>query len=219
MYEKINIAKELKQIPQDKLVRFLSSQLKKNEPLLKEFIKKFDISIQHKFIQDYIVEAQKEMKKARKSIGNKEYMYNITFFNKMYLHPKISYLKTLIKQEEYLESLKIIIALINTMCIIIGQNGRNEELGGNTTADKYKNKLEELEKQLIFCYQNIKEEESPLLDRRTMFTLFQENYSNLLNSPIFNFIYIRKHAKLEWFYTELKEDDRVYFDKYITFNK
>lgn len=219
MYEKINFAKELKKIPQDQLIRFLGSELKKNETLQKEFIKKFDISIQQKFIQDYVKEAFKEMRKTRKSIGNKEYIYQITIFNKNYLHPKISFVKTLIKKQEYLESIKIITALIHSMNTIIAQNGRNEELGGNTTADKYLNKLQELETLIIECYLKLPEEELHFFDRKTFFTLFQENYNILLKSPIFNFIFIRKHAKLEWLYSNLKEEDLVYFKKYITFNK
>lgn len=219
MYEKVNIAKELKQIPQDKLIKFLSSQLKKNEPLLKEFIKKFEIQVQQKFIQDYIEETQREAKKTRKSIGNKQFIYNITIFNKQYLHPKISFLKTLIKQEEYLESAKIISALLHIMSHIIAQNGKFEELGGKTTADKYENKLGELQTLLQECYLNIKEEEQYLFDRKTFFTLFDENYKELLSSPIFNFISIRTFAKLKWLEEILKEEDKIYFKKYITFNK
>ena len=219
MYEKVNITKELKQIPQDKLVRFLSSQLKKNEPLLKEFIKKFEIQVQQKFIQDYIEETQREAKKTRKSVGNKQFIYNITIFNKQYLRPKISFVKTLIKQEENLESAKIISALLHIMSHIIAQNGKFEELGGKTTADKYEKKLEELQILLLECYLNIKEEEQYLFDRKTFFTLFNENYKELLSSPIFNFIFIRTFAKLKWLEEILKEEDKMYFEKYITFNK
>ncbi|MFT4244043.1 MAG: hypothetical protein ACMXYB_01150, partial [Candidatus Woesearchaeota archaeon] len=137
MYKKVNITKELKQIPQDKLVRFLSSQLKKNEPLLKEFIKKFEIRVQQKFIQDYVHEAKREAKRTKRSIGKGDFIYYVTLFNKQYFHPKISFVKTLIKQEEYLESIKIITALLHIVSHIIAQNGKFEELGGKTTADKY----------------------------------------------------------------------------------
>lgn len=217
MYEKVNFRKELKQIPQTKLVAFLASELKKNESLQKAFIEKFDITIQQKFIQDYIKECESEIRKYRRSIGHGEYVYLVSECNKHFIHPKISFLKTMIKKEQYLEGLKLCLALIQSICTISARNGRVEELGYKTTADRYENKLHDLEKLLITAYKNISVDEYHLFDRKTFFTILGENYSILLRSPIFNFIFIREHAKLEWLINQLQEEDVTYFEKFTNF--
>ncbi|MFP4402178.1 MAG: hypothetical protein ACLFPL_03005 [Candidatus Nanoarchaeia archaeon] len=217
MYERINFKDELKSIPHKDLIQFLSLHLKKNEQLQKEFIKKFNISVQQKFIQEYVDEALAQAQKNRRSIGRGEFIYYVTQFNKLYLHPKISYLKTLIKQKQYLESLKIAIALHHCISHIVAQNGFFEDLGSLTTAEKYENKWNNLEDIIIECYLNLREEEYFLFDKRYVFELFKNSYDLLLKSPIFNFIEVRDHAKLNWLKKKLREEDIELFEKIINF--
>lgn len=217
MYEQINFKSELNSIPHKELVSFLSIQLKNNEQLQKEFIKKFNISIQQKFIQDYVNEAISYTRKNRRSISKGNYVYNVVQLNKAYIHPKISYLKTLVKQEQFLESVKIAIALHYVISYVVAHNGFREDLGSQTSADKYENKWSELEQLIVYCYKRLEEEEYYLLNRRYIFKLFKESYQELLKSPIFNFIRVREHAKLGWLTLHLREEDKQILNKETTF--
>ena len=210
MYESVNFSKELKQLPTAKLISFLASELKKNPKLQKEFIKKFksdfNVSIQKNSILTYKDEFEKALKKHKKSIKPKEFKYNYVTFNTTFLNEKISYTNTLIKQKEYLEALKILIIILITICKIIAQNSYYETLN-STTAHTYEKKLKTICELICNCYTQLLEDEQHLFDRRTAFKLLIEQYELLLHSPIFNFIFIRNIAKLEWFTHILSQKD------------
>ena len=215
MYEKVNILKELKTIPQKELLRFLSTQLNSNESLQKEFIKRFNLSIQKKFIQDYYDEFKKALKKYKKSIQKGVYYYNSSMFNSQFLSQKISYLTVLEKQGEYLEALKLCLVIYTTLSTIIAVNGKVEDLSIQTTADKLEKKWMKFRLKLVELYSKIDEEEYYLFDRKTFFTILIAQYSLLLHSNVFNFIFVREHAKLQWMIRELRDEDKKFFDTFL----
>lgn len=214
MYEKINFTQELKKIPQKNLMRFLSTQLKSNELLQKEFIKKFNLGVQKKFIQDYKKEFEIQLKKCRKSQGKGNYLYDVTKFNSQFLSKKISYLTVLEKQEEYLEALKLCLIIYVTISYIVAINGKIEDLSKKTTAERYENKWKKMQIKLIELYQKIDEEEYFLFDRKTFFQELTSLYDISLHSQVFNFIFVREHAKLHWIKQVLKDQDKSYLENF-----
>ena len=212
MYEKINFSSELKKLSQAELIRFLGAQLKKDEKLQKEFIKRFNLSVQKKFIQDYIKEFDIALKKSKKSIGNKQFIYDSTKFNTNFLGAKISYLKVLQKQGEYLEALKLCVVVYSYISKIIAHNGIHEAGQSKTTAEKYEKKWMSIQTLLVELYLKIDEDEYHLFDRKTFFNVLKELYDEMLPSYVFNFIFVREHVKLEWFKKVLREEDQSYLE-------
>lgn len=208
MYEKINFTKELKQIPQNELLRFLSSQLKKNELLQKEFIKRFNLSIQQKFIQDYVEEFEIALKKCKKSIGRGEYFYDHVKFNKDFLNQKISYLKVLEKQKETLEALKLCLIIYYIISKVSLHNSNYEYWGSNTTAEKYENRWEKMKDKLCELYLQLDHSQYYLFDRKTFFNILLNLNISGKTSYAMNFIFVREHIKLEWFRKILRDEDK-----------
>lgn len=213
MYEKIDFSKELKQLPQKEVIRFLASQLKKNESLQKEFIKRFNLSIQKKFIQDYEKEFETALKKCTKSLGNKKFKYDYLKFNSSFLNEKISYTKILEKQKEYLEALKIYGVIYCYLCKIISNNGHHE-IGKPTTAEKYETRWKNVQEKICELYLKINEEDRLMFDKKRFFNLLKDEYEPMLHSYVFNFIFVRKHMKLEWLKEILKDEDKKFLEDF-----
>ena len=154
------------------------------------------------------------MKKHRKSQGNGKYLYNITTFNSQFLSKKISYLTVLEKQEEYLEALNLYLVIYTSITEIIAKNGEVEELSKKTTAERYENKWKKIQLKLIELYKKIPEEEQYLFDKKTFFNDLKNQYDILLYSNVFNFIFVRNHAKLNWLKENLTDDDISYLENF-----
>ena len=214
MYEKINFTQELKKIPQSKLVYFLGAQLKKNENLQKEFIKRFDLKIQKKFIQDYIKECDDALLKSKKAIKPGIFVYEYTKLNKDFVSEKMSYLNVLEKKDDILEALKLCVSLYCMLSKVIAHNGSNEDISKKTTAEKYENKWMKLRMTLIRLYSNLPEDEMYLFDRKTFFNMFKSLYDPMLKSYVFNYIFVRDHVKLHWLKEILRDEDRQFLEDF-----
>lgn len=93
------------------------------------------------------------------------------------------------------------------MTKIIAKNGEVEELSSKTTAERYENKWKKIQLKLIELYQNIPDEEQYLFDKKIFFQELKNQYELLLHSRIFNFIFVRNHAKLHWLKENLNQCD------------